>query len=429
MRMCHSFSINCVSENEGAERSVKLVAGKIETRKWLHGPACALDKTVMYPCNRYRCRVPCPCKICNKHPPSCTVKASCNCSDCKEQFEDHKKFHAACHNDCKFCIQLLQMFPAFNFFFMNSEGKKVINVKKFFDNEDFKYVGGPEFTLEETRINKKMKDTSNSCNVCDCRFKTMWQLKEHIVLNHECGERFSHEYHEVDVGTVSKHCEKCDEEFLSRKEFVRHVKAVHYWEDFPCDLCEEVFSRKDSLARHVTKIHNPMAPLKKGDYKCPKCGKQFGYVLDFLRHKKHVHCSSNEYLCEICNRKFNRKDNFDRHIKSSLLPDDSPRYKCNDCEQTFCTAKFLNGHQKSSHSILSCEDCEEKFAAKNSLKRHKLNRSNFFCDECEQILCNKVSLDRHKNIHNEVKCDECGGKYYKSNIMYHKLWSHEHKKP
>ena len=49
MRMCHSFSIDCVSENEGAERSVKLVAGKIETRKWLHGPACALDKTVMYP--------------------------------------------------------------------------------------------------------------------------------------------------------------------------------------------------------------------------------------------------------------------------------------------------------------------------------------------------------------------------------------------
>jgi hypothetical protein len=98
---------------------VKLEQKKIIGKPWLYGAATTLiSRTIIYPCKRYRCSIPCPCLLCafKKHP-TCRVASSqgCPCENCKLHFTDHTKFHAVYHHGCKVCFQIIQRIPCFNF--------------------------------------------------------------------------------------------------------------------------------------------------------------------------------------------------------------------------------------------------------------------------------------------------------------------------
>ena len=81
MSMCHEFALLGVDELKNDDR-VGLLPGKLVKKNILYGPASKMDKTVIYPCNRYRCQIPCPCSICLKKPrPACFCppdSADCN---------------------------------------------------------------------------------------------------------------------------------------------------------------------------------------------------------------------------------------------------------------------------------------------------------------------------------------------------------------
>ena len=397
-KMCHLFSLK-VKENSKTEGIVDLVAGESITKEWLFGPSSTRDKTVIYPCYRYRCRVPCPCKVCAKQL-SCEVQAKqfCKCISCIENFEDHSRFHATFHHSCKYCDQILEIFPFFNFFFLNTEKKKTPSGESSTFGPKIKHVDakfnprGPKLTLEA--LNKRAKDQSNGCFECGAKFSNTLALREHLRLNHQTGERFLHQYRKAENKKLGNICEECEATFISNKELMRHVKSVHYLVKFPCDQCGKQLSRKDDLLRHKMTIHKIGSPV--------------------------------EFKCEVCNSIFHRKDKFERHKASSLLSDGSVKNKCSECDEIFCTAKFLRDHNKIHQIELSCEECGDEFTLKSSLEPHKLNRSGgVSCDECDKTLCNSVSLNRHKNkVHNCVKCEECGEVFFKAAINNHKLWKH-----
>ena len=115
---CHDFSLK--SEFNSVSTAVQLLAGKCVKEKWLYGPAMTIkNRSVIYPCSRYRCSIPCPCLFCCHRLPRCHVPGSqaCVCIDCINHFEDHSHFHAAFHIDCKSCIQLLENIPQLKFSF------------------------------------------------------------------------------------------------------------------------------------------------------------------------------------------------------------------------------------------------------------------------------------------------------------------------
>ena len=117
-KKCHEFSIK-LEGSTPKPTSVQLVAGKSIRIQWLYGPATRLDsKTVIYPCTRYRCSVPCPCLLCSGKYAMCSVSYTlpCNCADCTGHFRDHKTFHGSYHFGCKSCVQLIQKFPCLNFY-------------------------------------------------------------------------------------------------------------------------------------------------------------------------------------------------------------------------------------------------------------------------------------------------------------------------
>ena len=119
--MCHKFSLQTMSGITESS-TVKLLPGKIYEKKWLFGPATTLDKrSIIYPCARYRCSVPCPCQLCYQ-PLAKELPRNVSTS---EKFKNHSQFHQAFHPKCEYCLQLVEIFPNFNFWFLNS-GKRVV---------------------------------------------------------------------------------------------------------------------------------------------------------------------------------------------------------------------------------------------------------------------------------------------------------------
>ncbi|OWF44973.1 Zinc finger protein zas1 [Mizuhopecten yessoensis] len=49
--------------------------------------------------------------------------------------------------------------------------------------------------------------------------------------------------------------------------------------------------------------------------RCAICNKSFKQKSHLLRHERTFHENSTKYTCPDCNTEFNRKDNFDRHMK------------------------------------------------------------------------------------------------------------------
>ena len=400
LKLCHIFTLKIKKNDE--PRCIKLAPGEHISEKWLFGPASNLQKSIIYPCSRYRCQLPCPCMDCCQQPPSCesSLNSDCTCKRCIEQFDDHMNFHIALHSNCKYCEQLLQVFPQFNFFFMNREKQKKRTGLRIFDTKNIKQCKPcrpPSKKLSLGDILKQQADESYLCYECDCSYGDGVRLREHIELNHQGCEKFIHEYQELGKLTIDKiKCEECDYEFVYNKELKRHVKSVHYLVKFDCDQCSATFTRKDSFERHLEKIHS---------LEC----------LDGFR-------------CDLCNHFFARGENFTRHKHSSLNSDGSLKNKCSVCDKSFCSVKLLRDHSKTHSSEFHCEECDEKFTTRSSLERHIITRNVCQCDECDKTLCHKVSLQRHKfNAHNCVKCDQCDVVLKEAFMKKHKLWKHAHK--
>ena len=104
---CHEFEatdmIKVCRMMDGTEFEVKLVARELVKNDKLYGPASLRDKTLIYPCEEFKCRVRCPCAMCRKKLVYC------------EDFEDHETFHRANHTLCRFCENLESIIPHFDY--------------------------------------------------------------------------------------------------------------------------------------------------------------------------------------------------------------------------------------------------------------------------------------------------------------------------
>ena len=73
------------------------------------------------------------------------------------------------------------------------------------------------------------------------------------------------------------------------------------------------------------------------EFKCSLCEKQFKFKTSRNRHEKTVHIGSIARECQSCGKKMNRKDNFDRHVRTC-----QNSTKCPYCEEHFQNIKPKN---------------------------------------------------------------------------------------
>ena len=410
---CHEFSLTDSKVIESSK--VELLAGRIVGSNWLFGPASTLDtKMVIYPCNRFRCKIPCPCQICQHLPPTCKLPESspCNCSFCSRQFRDHTQFHRTLHTKCKFCLQLVNIFPVFNFWFLNNSKRVLMYYESSREHFQVKSLvvnceppakqrnpnGAPVYRNYDYYYKTVKSGLERfgwmTCEECDYSVRSIEQFREHIELNHLVSKRFFHCY----INTVKDQgfkCYQCPAIFETKKELTRHVMKEHFYEKtYDCESCSEVFTREDNLIRHKKVVHIG----KDSKFTCQDCGKNFTRKDALIRHKTSIHATDAiDILCVKCNATFNRDSNFERHKKSVMNQDGSFKNYCSDCDEHFCTGKLLTKHQNKKHVKFSCEDCDQPFTAKRSLQLHIKNRHFVSCKDCGAFLCNLNSLKQHRD--------------------------------
>ena len=216
---CYNFQLEQTSWPASQSRGrceVQLVSGVLRSNEWLYGPASlAVDRSVILPCEHYKCLIPCPCIFCrcpnySSCPTSCD--GSCACERCQCEFEQHSKYHKkAPHSNCKFCKQLLVCFPAFNF--VMNDVKFNLYCSRLLKRTNFVH----RFSGSKSRCVK--------CDRCDTEFSSEENLIRHFKSHH---------------AKIKHLCQVCDVSFTQKASLDRHMKLAHSEEEitlFKCDLC------------------------------------------------------------------------------------------------------------------------------------------------------------------------------------------------
>ena len=184
---CHVFAVSDVKceghlgYNSSSAAEVTLVAWEYASNS-LHGPASSkLERTIIYPCDRYRCRVGCPCIICFKKGPHCKKagdKETCgDCVDCREDYQDHLIFHRALHLTCKFCSNLLEAIPNASLVIHKTKGYW----PKFYSVS----IDASLFRHFYRTIEPEYHQSSGfSCDKCGLNFQRKSNLKKHEISKH-----------------------------------------------------------------------------------------------------------------------------------------------------------------------------------------------------------------------------------------------------
>ena len=122
---------------------------------------------------------------------------------------------------------------------------------------------------------------------------------------------------------------------------------------FKCSICTADFKRKEQMETHVSTVHEG-----KKLYKCTDCKKEFTLKRNLYRHSittKHSYPFSlkikgtgeAKFDCEICGKKFMKKESIQHHIKA--IHEGKKPFKCSICGIAFGYEKTLSRHIQNIH--------------------------------------------------------------------------------
>ncbi|XP_018081086.1 E3 ubiquitin-protein ligase ZFP91 isoform X2 [Xenopus laevis] len=137
-----------------------------------------------------------------------------------------------------------------------------------------------------------------------------------------------------------------------------------------CEMegCGTVLAHPRYLQHHIKYQH-----LLKKKYVCPhpSCGRLFRLQKQLLRHAKH-HTDQRDYICEYCARAFKSSHNLAVH---RMIHTGEKPLQCEFCGFTCRQKASLNWHMKKhdadSFYQFSCNICGKKFEKKDSVVAHK----------------------------------------------------------
>ena len=135
-----------------------------------------------------------------------------------------------------------------------------------------------------------------SCEICDRRFVSIYNLNTHQNVTHSSVRPFE--------------CEICGKSFKTRYALEKNHMPCHQENGqlFSCYLCPKSFKKKEYLNLHLKRHKNERTHF------CETCDKGF-FDNKTLREHSRIHSGEKPYSCAICEYKCALKGNLTKHMK------------------------------------------------------------------------------------------------------------------
>jgi hypothetical protein len=221
------------------------------------------------------------------------------------------------------------------------------------------------------------------------------------------------------------YCAVCDCHFRAMRTLENHVEKKHGPKTAPhCFECNKTFETRPKLQYHNTTFHGERLP-------CPDCGKlYFGKLLK--DHIKNSHETCDPKTCEICGSMFTNTRRYQLHVNSHTREatdtQHTPqswieKYKAN----CFCNLNHTSNQSRIEHykrvheEYIDCPKCNRlvkdiderahRCEKKSPVKKTNEDRSGGTCEECDKVFVTYGALWYHINAtHSKipVPCEICG---------------------
>ncbi|XP_060597542.1 zinc finger protein ZFAT-like [Ruditapes philippinarum] len=207
-----------------------------------------------------------------------------------------------------------------------------------------------------------------SCNTCDKVFKSLSHMRFHVLIHTELRpfKCIKCNYTSNARGNLYTHIRKhtgqyykCDQSgckfrTVNKSHLIEHA-MIHNGEKHQCELCRKLYNTQKSLMSHIRKYHDNLK------------GRE--YLSTFMQGRD-IRGSTVIHQCHVCNRKFKKKTDRDRHLFVHDIKDLPVIKHCDLCDYSAARNKYLEKHFQKHRNIYRCCKCKEMFLSSIKLVEH-----------------------------------------------------------
>ncbi|XP_067933010.1 zinc finger protein ZFAT-like [Watersipora subatra] len=207
----------------------------------------------------------------------------------------------------------------------------------------------------------------HSCNVCEKVFKTLSHIRHHC-LTHIDSKPFK--------------CPECDFRANSKGNIYSHMRK-HTGQMYRCRTCKFKSVNKSHLLEHEA-THSGTV------HSCALCHKHYSTIKSLINHVRIYHSKTKEgkayhqkfvqvkegpgsamlFECHICDRRFKKENDRDRHLYVHNVRVEYPYVSCLLCKYETSKQSSLDSHYLKHRYAYSCTMCDSMYPSVQSLLTH-----------------------------------------------------------